>query len=384
MTELITDKRLDKILLENTNNCIEKSKVGYNLFTLSSYNNQLENFHSDVLASFLDTEGLHGEGRLFLDEFISYLNINCKLKIDSTTFQEPIVKREQGRLDILVFDKSSKNAIIFENKINNAPDMDEQLIRYYDWCECNKLTTVAILYVSLRGLKKAPPVMGEMQDLVNNIATFSDSDSDLVNGWLSKCIDKCRNIETKSLLIQYLKLIKHLAFDSMEKITMDEFYKIANEAGFLKKVRELGELTSKIPVYRADKFQNSIEDYKPFKRTYRYKPNYILFEDYWEGENKYKLDIAFEEDGCAWIGLWNPQQQNEKGNASLLNKVEQISYLSKLQANEDNSWFTKRFDMKEYESMNEIDSRIIEFTKELMRILNQNITNKYSPVTNTP
>lgn len=375
MIKLLKDKRLDLILLENKNNHIYKSQVSYNLFTLSSYNNQLENFHSDILASFLDTKGLHDEGRLFLDLFLSYINNNCSLNIDLNSFQEPVIKREKGRLDILVFDKISKNAIIIENKINDAPDMDEQLIRYYDWCKNNKLTTVSILYVSLRGLKKAPPVTDEMKDLVNNIAFFADSELDLVNGWLSICIDKSKNIETKSLLIQYVKLIKHLAFNSMERKTMDEFYKIANEAGFLNKVRELGQLTStsKIPVYRADKFQSLIEDYKPFQKTYRYKPNYILFEDYREGENRYKLDIAFEEDGSAWIGLWNPQQQNEKGNESLLKKVEEISYLDKFKAYKTNSWFKKRFDLKEYGSMDEIDKEIVEFTKELMKKLNQYI-----------
>ena len=373
MIELIRDKRIDKVLREKEKINDYKSQVGYNLFTLSSYNNQLENFHSDVIASLLDPAGLHSEGRLFIDEFISYLNINYKLNINLNDFQEPIVEREQGRLDILVYDKISKKSIIFENKINDAPDMEEQLDRYYNWCSNNSLNTLAILYVSLRALKKAPPVDYEKKSLIYNIAAFTDSESDLVNGWLTNCIEKSKNVETKSLLIQYIKLIKHIAFESMERKTMDEFYKIANEKGFLTKVKELYELTSKIPAYRADKFQSSIDDYTPFKKSFRYKPNHIIFEDYREEKNNYKLDIVFEQDGSARISFWNPGQQNEKGNNSLLKKVEQILYSNELLANEDNSKFEKRFDLKVYESMSEIDKKIIEYTKDLMNKLNQNI-----------
>lgn len=373
MIELLQDYRLDKILFDKKKNGIKKLEVGYNLFTLSSYNNQLENFHSDVIASLLQPKGLHGEDNLFLIEFLTYLNKYYNLKIELNDFQKPIVKRESGRLDILIFDEESKKAIIFENKINDAPDMDEQLIRYYKWCKEHHLDTIAILYISLQGLKKAPPVKPEMEKSIRNIAAFSNNDSDLLNGWISPSIEKCKNIETKSLLIQYSKLLIYLAFDSMERITMDEFYKVANEAGFLDKIKDLSELTSKIPSYRADKFQRAIDNYRPFKKSIRYNQNYILFVDYWEGQNNFKLDIIFESDGSARIALWNPQQRNKEGNDSLVQKVNQITYLDKMEANEDNSSFTKRFELKEYSTMEKIDAEIIYFTKGLMNSLRLSI-----------
>jgi hypothetical protein len=69
----IKDKRVEKILEKSNKAKLEKQKFSYNIFTLSTWNNHLEHFHSDIFASFLDPDGLHEEESLFLDKFIDYL-----------------------------------------------------------------------------------------------------------------------------------------------------------------------------------------------------------------------------------------------------------------------------------------------------------------------
>ena len=378
MIDSIKDKRVEKILEKSNKAKLEKQKFGYNIFTLSTCNNHLENFHSDIFASFLDPDGLHEEDSLFLDKFIDYLKNHHGINIKKDDFNKPVIKREtgkneSGRIDILIYDQASKKAIIIENKMNDAPDMDEQLNRYYEWCKKQGLTIKAILYVSLKGNKKAPPVKEEMEKLVRNIAAFSNEDADLLSGWLYPCIDECKSVETKSLLIQYQKLVIYLAYNIMEKETMEEFYSIANEPGFLDKVNQINELISQLPAYRADNFQNAMDNYQPFNKTIRYSDHQVLFEDYYEGKNKYKLDIVFNADGSAWLGFWNPGQENEAGNESLAEKVKQIGYLEHLNPNKEGNTFEKYFQLNEYSTMKEIDSGILQFTKGLMESLNKSM-----------
>ncbi len=369
MKELIQDNRIEKIIEDFKNLLIKKEVVSYNIFNLSSFNNHLEHFHSDIFASFLQPNGLHDEKDLFLNEFLIYLKNELGLNINLVDFKNTFVQREMGRLDLLIFDQDSKKAIIFENKMNDTPDTEEQLICYYNWCIKRNFDVVAIVYVSLQGLINMPHVNPKIKQNLRNVAVLSNMNSDLIV-WLHACIEKAKNTETKSLLIQYCKLLTYLAFDSMEKLTMDEFYSIANDSKFLEKISTINELTCKIPSYRADKFQKAISDYAPFKNMYRYKHNVILFENYWDGQDSYKLDISFENDGSANIILWNSECQNVDGNNSLRQKVNLILYADKLIFDENLSWFIKQFHLNEYLTMKSIDENIVDFTKELMMKLN--------------
>lgn len=246
--------------------------------------------------------------------------------------------------------------------------------KYYDWCVKEGYSVSAILYVTLCGLKNAPPVKEEMKTLLRNVAMFSNKKSDIVNGWVKPCIQKSKTNDSSSLLRQYCKLLIYLGFDSMEKKVMDDFYLIANEKEFLGKVKKVYDLICKIPEYRADKLQASIENYEPFNKVHRYQPNYICFESYYENDNTYKLDIEFQDDGSACIRLWNPQRQDDEGNLALVNKIKEISYQDKMIQN--GKWFSKSFKITEYKNMELIDKAIVDFTKELMIALKNSIKNE--------
>lgn len=368
LAELINDTRIDGIKSDYQAKLREKEKLKYNLFTLSSYSYHLENFHSDIFASLLDPDGLHGEKRLFLDQFLEYLDLEQQLNINVNNFKNPVVHREKGRLDISIVDEESDKVIIIENKINDAPDQDDQLSGYCAYCEENELFIVAILYVSLRGLKKAPP-LPIWQPLLRNVAVFSNEPTDMVNGWLQTCLERCQTEDGKSLLYQYIKLLKFLGFKSMEKSVLDEFYSIANEDGFLQKVKSIVNLTNKIPAYRADKFVNAVSNYAPFTKTCRHEPNHHLFDFYTENDNSFKIDIVFYENGNASILFWNPPKRYITGDKSVEDKLNQIGYLSQMKFHTNNNGFEKFFTLDEYGSMAKADDAILEFTKEFLKVL---------------
>src|SRR5574344_1626699 len=119
----------------------------FNLFHVISDLYYRENFHSDMIAFFLDPNANHGYKHLMLYNFISVLN-DIGYSIDKANYQDAVVIREEGRIDILIKSDSSKRAIIIENKINNAGDMPRQLPRYYDYIIVNYHID-AIVYLPL-------------------------------------------------------------------------------------------------------------------------------------------------------------------------------------------------------------------------------------------
>ena len=59
------DKEIERIERERQNN-------GFNLFTISSYNSYLENFHSDVIALLLSPKERHLQKEKFFKLFLSF------------------------------------------------------------------------------------------------------------------------------------------------------------------------------------------------------------------------------------------------------------------------------------------------------------------------
>lgn len=60
----------------------------------------------------------------FFNNFLELINIK-----DKKEYSNAEITNEEARIDILI--KSENKAIIVENKINWAPDQNEQLAKYY-------------------------------------------------------------------------------------------------------------------------------------------------------------------------------------------------------------------------------------------------------------
>lgn len=156
----------------------------------------------------------------------------------------------------------------------------------------------------------------------------------------------------------------------MEKKTMDDFYAIADENDFIRNLKAVNELAMRIPSHRAEKCQASLTDYAPFKRSKLYLETSVLFFDYQEDNNNFKLDLNFFEDGRAEAVFWNPGKRDEEGTQALKRKVQKIRFEENIKL--DGTVFRKRFDLGDYPNMNSIDTAIYEFAKGLFAALQLN------------
>lgn len=84
-----------------------------------------ETDHSRILGELLDPQGSHGQGNLFLHEFLKLLKVNAPAE---GVWQVSI---EKGRIDILLRRENPASVIIIENKANSAVDQQHQLYRYW-------------------------------------------------------------------------------------------------------------------------------------------------------------------------------------------------------------------------------------------------------------
>ncbi|GAA4379645.1 PD-(D/E)XK nuclease family protein [Hymenobacter koreensis] len=87
-----------------------------------------ETTHSRLLAFFLNPRSQHGQGGLFLEEFLKVLGIRQPQCGAGHTWT---VTAEQGRIDVLLKRAHPHAVVVIENKSNYAVDQPHQLYRYW-------------------------------------------------------------------------------------------------------------------------------------------------------------------------------------------------------------------------------------------------------------
>lgn len=180
----------------------EREKLPFNLNlieTAVSKNTQkrlFENTHSDYISEFLK----YTEDNKFpiLSSFLSYF------KIEKDVIS-PVIYREKYNIDIAVFDK--EYAIIFENKINQAPDQKEQLQRYIRDVVNIGYSEKDIFIFYLTGSEYYTPTEvsispQKMRKLEKDNRLFCVTFKHEISGWLDS-IDLTGNIYFDSAIFQY-------------------------------------------------------------------------------------------------------------------------------------------------------------------------------------
>lgn len=265
---------------------LKKSQTdpGFNIFHLISDTYYKENFHSDIIAAFLDTNGKHNAGNEYLNKFIQLLNkkLSTEHKIDINDFTNTnkSITREKHRIDILIKDEKSNKAIIIENKINNAGDTERQLPKYVDAVIKNegieKDNIVAIVYLPLEKNKepnKEDWTKEEKKFIETKfikIVAYDESEDDLLNGWLKPCLNITNDIDSLSILRQYSKLIQNIGGNIMNKKLFEDFYNnIIIKNDNYKTALSIKSMVEELPQYLAqrivDEFSN---DPSPFNKIW--------------------------------------------------------------------------------------------------------------------
>lgn len=159
-------------------------KLNFNIFDIITDKWKKENFHSEILKFLLENY------EEFFNNFLELINIK-----DKKEYSNAEITNEEARIDILI--KSEKKAIIIENKINWAPDQNEQLAKYYKKVKDEyKKEVEKIIYIvpskdknpDEQTFGKDEKIKKEIKDRLEKIISFDGSENDLVS-----CLEKSRD-----------------------------------------------------------------------------------------------------------------------------------------------------------------------------------------------
>ena len=167
----------------------------FNFFESISDKWYRENFHSDILYTILNPNTPQIGNKCFVEEFVKFLDIEDKFDCSSdfiVTKEEPtgyIVwarnkkgkkQQKKGSIDILI--KNEKQAVIIENKINYAPDMENQLVRYMKYVSKKLgIKTYTVVYLTLTDDKnKKPPLISSYDAGFEEYAEMLDKDKGIL------------------------------------------------------------------------------------------------------------------------------------------------------------------------------------------------------------
>lgn len=319
----------------------------FNVFCLVSDLYYRENFHSDIISFFLDTQEKHGAGSVFLDVFIQMLN-KKGMCINPDYYRNAIAIREkEDRIDILIKSESTKRAIIIENKINNAGDMWRQIPRYYDYVSPN-YTVDAIVYLPL-DIRKEPDKEGwsnEDKEKVNPLivvipAYDKSGNTNLVDDWLRPSILLSDNLDVVSTLRQYTNLIIKLNDNIMDTIVLEKFYNELLQEDNLKTAQSIRNMLNSLPEYMATRIQMRFSgNCSPFSKIWIYKCQDAVFEGAILKNVYYKMDIWCYEHGYDVLFWWNSDNPayNRITEEDFMQFVHGINSLSKFEINPENKF----------------------------------------------
>ena len=250
---------LEKENIERYKDILKKQdkKLNFNIFDIITDKWKKENFHSEILKFLLENY------EDFFNNFLELINIK-----DKKEYSNAEITNEEARIDILI--KSENKAIIVENKINWAPDQNEQLARYYEKIKNGyngeqKREVEKIVYIA-PSKDKNPDAQTfgeyekEIKDRLEKIISFDGSEDDLVS-CLEKSRDKLKeNLEkTKNnldsedfnklfFINHYIEILKRTGVGDMSEVELIFFKEIMEkyktDKDIFKKINYIAEMCS--------------------------------------------------------------------------------------------------------------------------------------------
>jgi hypothetical protein len=348
------------------------SEIGFNVFKITSDLYYRENFHSDIIKALLDPREKHFQNTKYLYLFFKLLNKAKKsIVINEDNYKNAKVVREQSKIDILITDETSKRAIIIENKINNAIDMNRQLPRYFN--EVKKDYHIdAIVYLTLDSSKRpdkndwTKEEQKSIENLLVIIPSFDRNDRpNIYANWLLPAIIESNDVDSSYLIRQYANLLKYLNTNYMDTVSLESFYETLKENDNLKTAISIKNMLNDLPEYLAIRIEDKYKsNCYPFQKIWRYQKSDTVFEAF-EMENLYlKIDVWCGESGYKAF-FWNPRNENY----DIKEDFKDIDILKNLENdNGKKNSIVKQFMLFE-------EDLLYAFIDELINVLKKKITN---------
>lgn len=209
-----------KPIVEENKKCrIEKWKNGdfFNIFSILKMETDEVKTHSAFLAELLNPKGSHGQGNIFIDEFVkNILHINnldtknADVTVEYSIGQIAKDYKQGGRIDILIRFHKPDFLILIENKID-AGDQPYQLFRYNSFAIETK-KPYKLLYLTKDGHTPSELSIGEKcKKQYWDCISYSRN----IKKWLTDCLVLIKSSAVAEMIKQYVSLINKITNQDM-------------------------------------------------------------------------------------------------------------------------------------------------------------------------
>jgi hypothetical protein len=354
-------------------------ELKFNIFkTISPEHYDREKLHSEILGAILDPK-LEIYNKKYLEIFVGLLktiNTNVEKHDFGSDYTVKIEKSANtegagGFIDILIYDGT--HAIIIENKINNAPDMDDQLGRYYKHARDKlkfKPENIAVVYLPLDPDKEPWDSFKkeEYRDLITEIKSryvklpviAKDGKNDFVHGFLIPCFKITENCTAKVFLEQYIELAKHIGgknmFSNYQDDILKEIYKDEKSISIVENIIEIWNNGKKRAIFLHDFLIETVLEKLIKEHAFT---KYEGCEHEWGKPVKdHPFDLYFgsnPEYNNYSFGFHSPEGKLEdktiKALTEILDDVAPEPYFTKASDNNESAyWLTKLFLIEQYKA----------------------------------
>lgn len=278
-----------------------------------------ENFHRDIIAYMLDPIALHGYGQLGLKYFIKALNlIKKECACYNNYYNAQVIKEyptNDGRIDTLILDDTSKHVIIIENKMNRAVDMPRQIPRYCAYLKNEGYLIDAAVYLPLDNYSM-PDKNTWLDDdyiwedrIIILPAYANEGTINLVDNWLLGMAETTISDDCKAIFRQYAYLVRNLSIKYMDKITFDKFYGYLQQEDNLETANSLSAMMADLPKYLAQRIYDIFSSRcRPFKKMSIYAERDAVFEPSYIDGVYCKMDVWCDTRNFS-ILIWTPDEE---------------------------------------------------------------------------
>lgn len=206
-------KELRDILNHHKKEVLQKRKEITPNFNLVELTSPKELQLSKIIAEFLNPNGSHEQGSLFLDIFSNHFFKKLTLPQNNITVKTELTENVNGQIDIVI-DFDNQFGIAIENK-PFAEDQNLQIVRYVEFLEAKYSENYLMIYLSELGqnpTKKSLP-QKDKERINENFSVISYKN---IRDWLIKCAEKTKKNNATRLTLLIFEFIEYINLEFLK------------------------------------------------------------------------------------------------------------------------------------------------------------------------
>lgn len=247
----------------------------YNLMQLLGLD-RLETVHSRFLCDLLDPYGRHGQGGVFLREFLEIirrksLTLQVPLDVDDTPAPgEWDVAVERAKIDITIQNSRHRFTVFIENKID-AGEQTDQLKRYRERLEHSGFLNRVLVFLTPKSYHEATSGKPDVH------LTYEDD----IETWLDRVRKDVKARNVRLVVDQYRAVIGGL--DSPGRSGMESMAELLLRRENIECALEITDAMPEVEKRLCDRFRNAIaEALKNRLREHGLEHEWMICDDGWD------------------------------------------------------------------------------------------------------